>query len=91
MSDAIRTGQAYKARYIVFTTGEDIHHTLGSMSNGMLEIVSYNDIKACLDMDWVFLNRLRSSVGLTEVAMGPCDIDPESAMIRAELEAQSVA
>jgi hypothetical protein len=91
MSDAIRTGQAYKARYIVFTTGEDIHYTLDSMSNGMLEIVSYKDIKACLDMDWVFLNRLRSNVGLTEVVMGPCDIDPESAIIRAELEAQSVA
>ena len=91
MSDAIKTGYAFQARYIVFTTGDSIHYTLDSMSNGMLEIVCYKDIKACIDMDWVFLNRLRSSVGLTEVAMGPCDIDPEAAMIRAELEAQSVA
>jgi len=91
MSDAIRTGYAFQARYIIFTTGKEIHHSLDSMSNGMLEVVSYKDIKACLDMDWVFLNRLRSSVGLTEVVMGPCDIDPESAIIRAELEAQSVA
>jgi hypothetical protein len=86
MSSAIRAGQAYQGRYIVFTTGAGLHYALDKMSNGMLEVVGYKKIKALMNDDTVFLNRLRTSVGLAEYPVTLSTIDPESTLIRAELD-----
>lgn len=82
MSDAIRAGYAYQARYILFTTGKGIHFSLDEMTNKMFEIINFKIIKRLMDKDIDFLNRLRISVGLTPFPLTLSTIDPEAQFIR---------
>jgi hypothetical protein len=90
MSDAIRQGKAYQARYIIFTTGKSVHYSLDKMSNDMLEVVNYKIINGLLKDDYVFLNLLRSSVGLTEFPLDTSALDPEAELVRAEIASNPV-
>jgi hypothetical protein len=69
MATAITTNKALQARYIVFTTGKGLHFSMEKMCRGLIEVISYADIKAHMDQDFVFLNRLRASVGLAEIPL----------------------
>jgi len=87
MSEAIRGGHAYQARYILFTTGLGIHFSLDEMTNHMFEIINFKKIKFLMDKDMVFLNRLRTSVNLPEFPVNLASKDPEAQMIHLEIEA----
>jgi hypothetical protein len=82
MSDAIRSGYAYQARYLLFTTGKGIHFSLDEMTNKMFEIINFKIIKRLMDKDTAFLNRLRSSVNLSEFPLEIAAIDPEAQFIQ---------
>jgi hypothetical protein len=86
MSEAIISGEANRARYIVFTTGKGLHFSMDKMSRGMFEVVAFSDIKKLMNNDIVFLNKLRISVGLKPMTMPQATVDPEFAMIKDELE-----
>jgi hypothetical protein len=85
MSDAIRSGHAYQARYLLFTTGKGIHFSLDEMTNKMFEIINFKKIKHLVDGDDVFLNRLRTSVNLPAYPLTLAEIDPEADFIRKEI------
>lgn len=82
MSDAIRGGYAYQARYILFTTGQGIHFSLDEMTNKMFEIVNFKVVRRLMDKDTSFLNRLRTSVGLVPLPLPSADPDPEAQFIQ---------
>jgi hypothetical protein len=82
MSDSIRSGYAYQARYLLFTTGQGIHFSLEEMTNKMFEIVNFKVIKRLIDKDTAFLNRMRISVGLTPFLLELSDQDPEAQFIQ---------
>ena len=60
------SGYAYKARMILITTGKGTHHHFKKMSRGLVEEIHFSKIKRLVDGDIVFLNKLRTSVGLKE-------------------------
>lgn len=76
-SQAIKSGYSYQARYILFTTGRGLHHSMDSMFNGMVEVVNRRKIEILMNNDTVFLNRLRTSVGLPEVTVELAECDAE--------------
>lgn len=78
MATAITSSKAYQARYIVFTTGAGLHFAMDKMCRGLLEVVNYRDIKAHMDTDFVFLNKLRTSAGLIEVPLDFSAADAEA-------------
>jgi hypothetical protein len=80
MSDSIKTGSAYNARYLVFTTGKGLHFAMDKMSNNMMECIGYSKITRLMDRDTGFFNRLRLSVGLAPITL-PDVVDSESPMI----------
>ena len=86
MSTAIKTNKAYQTRYIVFSTGKGIHFSLDKMSNGMFEFIGYSEIIACIDRDFVFLNRLRESIGLDPVPLIESPNDAEGTVLFADLD-----
>ena len=77
LSSAIKGGEAYKARYILWTTGRGLHHSLEEMSNGFMEIIDYNTISKSVENDIEFWNELRAAVGLTDLARSAILQDPE--------------
>lgn len=83
---AIRSGYAYQARYILFTTGKGLHFTMDEMYRNMVEVISRKQIKALMDDDTVFLNRLRASVGLAEVQLKRSKQDHEARLIQREFD-----
>lgn len=85
LSESIVCGDAYKARYIVFTFGAGLHYSLDKMSNKLFEVIAYKKIKALADMDVVFLNRLRTSVNLPALPVAASVKDPEWIMIQNEI------
>jgi hypothetical protein len=62
LSEAIINGEAYQARYIIFTTGKGFHYSMDKMSHRMAEVIGIHEIKRFMDGDWAFLNYLRSQV-----------------------------
>lgn len=83
MSTAIINGFAYNTRYILFTSGRGLHYKLAENSNGLMEIINYNNIIKLFDDDWEFLNHIRRSVGLDEHDLPELEMDLE-AKINAE-------
>lgn len=78
-SKAIQTGQAYQARYIIFTTGKDIHYLLDNNSGNNVEVVNSKAISKRIDGNQDFFNALRVKLGLPEESLPPSPVDPEFA------------
>jgi hypothetical protein len=76
-SQALKTGYAYQARYILFTTGKGLHYSMDTMFNGLVEVIGRKKIEILMNNDTVFLNRLRISVGLPAFAVQLAEADPE--------------
>lgn len=72
---ATKTGHAYQARYVLFTTGKGIHHVLDNNSGNVLEVIGYKKIKSFVDNNVAFWDRMRSKMGvdqqLTSVLSSP--------------------
>jgi hypothetical protein len=84
MSRAIQEGHAYKARYLIFTTGAGLHYTLENMSHCIAEVIHFGHIRKFFDDDYLFLNKLRIKVGLEPINIDPVDIDEEAEVNLAE-------
>ena len=78
VTSAIVEGQAYQARCILFTTGKGIYYTLDKMTNGIIEVISINQIKKMTDGNVQFLDVLRKQVGIEPYPMSPGTLDPEA-------------
>lgn len=63
---AIHEGHAYQARYIIFTTGKDIHYLLDENSGKMVEVVNSKKISKAIDGNVDFFNSMRIKLGLAE-------------------------
>ena len=61
---AMLAKQSYKARYILFTTGEGIDYKMENMACHLMEVINHRDIKRWADDNIVFLNKMREEVGL---------------------------
>jgi hypothetical protein len=85
-STAIKTGQAYKARYILFTTGKDLHYTLNSMSGEMIEVINHDSIKRAVAGDEHFWNEFRLEVGVGPKDLPPPKLDPEFEFMAATID-----
>lgn len=77
MSQAIANGEAYQARYVLFTTGEKIHHTLDQMANGLMEVIGIKRIRKLTKGNIHFLNVLREAAGLNALEIPP-QLDAEA-------------
>jgi hypothetical protein len=78
MSSAIRDGHAYTARYVLFTSGKGLHYKLDNNSNGMLEVIGFNEISKLIDGNVAFLNKLRVMVGLKQRPLPDPPLDAEA-------------
>jgi hypothetical protein len=78
MSNAIVNGLAYRSRYVLFTTGKDIHHTLNDMTHGLIEVINFKKISKLMDDNIFFLNYLRSQVSLTQLDVPEPSMDEEA-------------
>ena len=85
LAEATVGGYSYQARYLIFTTGSGLHHSLEKMSKGLFEVINHKKIRLLMDKDTVFLNKLRASVGLIEYPVNLSEIDPESSIIKSEI------
>lgn len=63
-SQARKNGCAYQARYVLFTTGKSIHHTLDNNSGNVCEVINYNKICSFVDGNVDFWNKMRSKMGV---------------------------
>ena len=77
MSQAIANGEAYQARYVLFTTGDSIHYTLEQMANGLMEVINIKKIRKWTKGNYHFLNILREEVGLPALEV-PVEMDEEA-------------
>lgn len=64
-AEAMVTGQAYTARYILFTTGAGIHYRLDGNSEGVLEIIDNKEIAKHINKNAIFWNKMRTALGLS--------------------------
>lgn len=85
MSGAITSGHDWDSRYVIFTTGKDIHYTLDKMARGLFEVINYSKIKSLMNGDTVFLNRLRQSVGLLEIPVTVCPPNAKFLAVQSEI------
>lgn len=74
---AIKSGHAYTARYILFTTGKNIHYKLDAMTGKQIEVINFNKIKKMIDDDEVFWNKMRSALGVPLVDIKLCAPDAD--------------
>jgi hypothetical protein len=81
-------GASYNARYILFTTGKELHWVLKRNTFDMIEVISFKDIKKRVDGDRVFWNRMREKFGLETLDLPPAPMDPEYKSILAEIDAE---
>ena len=88
MSDAMKTGHAIDARYVLFTTASGIHYKLAKMTNGYMEVIGFEDIRKRVEGDIPFLNRLRADFGLDPIDLELPSPDSEYLRVCAELEAE---
>lgn len=79
MSQAIKQGHAYQARYILFTTGKGVHYTLNKMWNDLVEVISIHDIDKLANNNTLFLNVMRQRVDLEPLPVYTANIDSEAA------------
>lgn len=77
-TSAITSGYAYQARYILFTTGNGVHHTLRAMWNEIVEVINYQKITELADYNCSFINNMRKSVNLPKIIILPSETDEES-------------
>jgi hypothetical protein len=77
---------SFNARYILFTTGKELHWVLKRNTFNMIEVVGYKDIKKRVDKDRVFWNHMRKKFGLPLLDLPPPPMDPEYKSILAEIE-----
>lgn len=61
---ALQSGAAYSARYILFTTGKGLHYKLNENSGELCEVVNYTAISRLVDDNVVFWNTMRDKVGV---------------------------
>lgn len=80
-STAIVEGRAYQGRYVLFTTGKGIHFSMDKMFCGLVEVIGRKHIKALMDKDNVFLNKLRDAVGLPALPIQFAAKDHEARLI----------
>jgi hypothetical protein len=78
LSSSIAEGQAYQARYVLFTTGKGIHYTLDEATHGFIETISYNDINKLTKNNYDFWNEWRHEVGLAPTVLPPLSEDADS-------------
>lgn len=83
---AIRSGYATQARYLLFTTGDGIHHTLDAMTNGFIEVINYKKINQLTRKDHVFWNEFRVAVGLKPLDLAELVLDPDHLAVLQRLE-----
>lgn len=63
-AQALRIGQSYRARYVLFTTGSGIHYALDNNSGNLAEVINYKKISQLVDNNIVFWNGMRKKMGL---------------------------
>ncbi len=83
---ATKSGQAYQARYLLFTTGAGIHHVLDAMTNGFIEVIDYKKIKQLTRKDHVFWSAFREAVGLAPLALDAVTLDPDYIAVSQRLD-----
>jgi hypothetical protein len=54
----INTNHAYQSRFLLFTTGAGLHYSLKLSTNNLIEVINYNQIRACMDGDYNFINHV---------------------------------
>jgi hypothetical protein len=89
MAESIEKGQAYQARYVIFTTGKGLHYSMNKMSHSMAEVIGIQEIKSRMNNDWAFLNYLREKARLAPFAIPQPEQDAEYTfnVVTAEIDA----
>lgn len=80
-------GSSYSARYILFTTGKELHWVLKRNTFNLIEVVNFKDIKKRVDGDRVFWNHVREKFGLPLLDLPAPPMDPEFKSILTEKKA----
>lgn len=81
---------SYNARYILFTTGKELHWVLEKNTFGLIEVINFKDIKKRVDGDRVFWNRMREKFGLATLDLPLAPADPEYKSILAEISSEKL-
>lgn len=84
--EAIRSGAAYQARYILFTTGKSVHDILYENSGHMLEVVNFSEISKKIDGNEDFFNSMRRKLEVGEAVRAQAKRDAEYIAIKKEIE-----
>ena len=79
-SDAFRKKASYQARYILFTSGKDLHYKLNENTSKIITVLNGSHISGKCDGDQVFWNELRRHLGLAPLPM-QTPIDAEARII----------
>lgn len=86
---AMKAKKSYQARYVLFTTGKGVYHTLEEMSGKLMEVINYELIKTHMKNNVVFLNILRKAAGLTEFPLLDSPIDQDAPIFEEEQETET--
>lgn len=81
-SDARKRKASYQARYILFTSGKDLHYKLKENTCNIIEVINGKHISNKSDGDQVFWNELRRHFGLAPLPV-QTPIDAEARIIEA--------
>ena len=69
-------GEAYKARFVLFTTGKGLHYKLEKNTFSEIEVINYNAIDKRINNNPFFWNVLYAKLGLPEIPINSPK-DPE--------------
>lgn len=78
-------GEAYKARFILFTTGKGLHYKLENNTFSEIEVINYSAIEKRISNNPFFWNALYNKLGLDEVQID-APKDPEFVSKEEQLE-----
>ena len=81
---AMTNKKSYQARYVLFTTGEDIDYKLEAMTGKLMEVINYKIIKRHMKNNVIFLNVLREAAGLTLLPVVDSEPDQDAPLFEQE-------
>lgn len=82
---ARKMGEAYTARFMLFTTGKGLHHKLEKNTQSEIEVINYNMISKKIDNNPFFWNAFFSKLGLSEIPVA-YPKDPEFVSVEHQLD-----
>jgi len=78
-------GQAYQARFLLVTSGKDLHYKLDNNTFKEIEVINFNRIQKMTKDNTEFWNNFRQKLGLSKLQYNPRP-DPEAESIQKEIE-----